>query len=132
VLGNETPLSVAIRRFLAGAPDAARALFGQERLPTLVQYDPLSRFFEVEGNTLLFSGDNGVPLLRYHIADEGGLYSAGELLGRLSDRGFSPEKTLGAEARGYRPLPFVYVFGRSHFTISYFGANIYPENVTVG
>ncbi|MGL5794686.1 MAG: phenylacetate--CoA ligase family protein, partial [Waterburya sp.] len=30
------------------------------------------------------------------------------------------------------PLPFVYVFGRSHFTVSYFGANIYPENVIVG
>ena len=24
------------------------------------------------------------------------------------------------------------MFGRSHFTVSYFGANIYPENVTVG
>ncbi|MGH6882948.1 MAG: hypothetical protein ACREFM_18645, partial [Hypericibacter sp.] len=24
------------------------------------------------------------------------------------------------------------VFGRSNFTVSYFGANIYPENVTVG
>ena len=34
--------------------------------------------------------------------------------------------------RGICPLPFVYVFGRSHFTVSYFGANIYPENVTVG
>ena len=31
-----------------------------------------------------------------------------------------------------RPLPFVYVFGRADFTISYFGANVYPENVTVG
>ena len=30
------------------------------------------------------------------------------------------------------PLPFVYVFGRSHFTVSFFGANVYPENVTVG
>jgi phenylacetate-CoA ligase len=26
----------------------------------------------------------------------------------------------------------VYVFGRSQFAVSYFGANIYPENVTVG
>jgi phenylacetate-CoA ligase len=26
----------------------------------------------------------------------------------------------------------VYVFGRADFTISYFGANVYPENVTVG
>jgi phenylacetate-CoA ligase len=29
-------------------------------------------------------------------------------------------------------LPFVYVFGRADFTVSYYGANIYPENVTVG
>src|SRR6185436_9255328 len=46
VLGNETPLSICIRRFLAGNPAAARALFGESRLPTLAQYDPLSRFFE--------------------------------------------------------------------------------------
>jgi len=26
----------------------------------------------------------------------------------------------------------VYVFGRSLFTVSFFGANIYPENITVG
>src|SRR5215468_649186 len=40
VLGNETPLSIAIRRFLARDPAAARAVFGQARLPTLVQVDP--------------------------------------------------------------------------------------------
>ncbi|MGH8581649.1 MAG: phenylacetate--CoA ligase family protein, partial [Gammaproteobacteria bacterium] len=40
VLGNETPLSVCIRRFLAQTPEAARQLFGEPRLPTLVQYDP--------------------------------------------------------------------------------------------
>jgi phenylacetate-CoA ligase len=32
---------------------------------------------------------------------------------------------------GAPQLPFAYVFGRSLFTVSYFGANIYPENVTV-
>jgi phenylacetate-CoA ligase len=31
-----------------------------------------------------------------------------------------------------RHLPFVYVFGRADFTVSYYGANIYPENVAVG
>ena len=39
---------------------------------------------------------------------------------------------LGADARGIHPLPFVYVFGRLLFIVSYFGANVYPENVTVG
>jgi acyl-CoA synthetase (AMP-forming)/AMP-acid ligase II len=36
-------------------------------------------------------------------------------------------RRVGPSARGIRPLPFAYVFGRSHFTVSYFGANVYPE-----
>jgi phenylacetate-CoA ligase len=124
VLANETPRSVSIRRFLAQRPDLARALFGDARLPTLAQYDPASRSFEVHEGTLLFSGDNGVPLVRYHIADEGGLVPAADLLAFCSLNGFTPAD--GPD------LPFVFVFGRSLFTVSYFGANVYPENVTVG
>jgi phenylacetate-CoA ligase len=133
VLGTETPLSVCIRRFLSARPEAAGELFGEARLPTLVQYDPGSRFFETSGGTLLFSGDSGVPLVRYHIADEGGLIGYQELLAFCARHGFDPVAELGGPgARGVRPLPFAYVFGRSHFTVSYFGANVYPENVTVG
>ncbi|MDQ3600360.1 MAG: phenylacetate--CoA ligase family protein, partial [Actinomycetota bacterium] len=132
VLGNETPLSVCIRRFLAARPHIAEELFGESRLPSLVQYDPGSRFFETHHGTLLFSGDNGVPLIRYHIADEGGLVCYDEMLAFCARRGFDPVAELGADARGIHPLPFVYVFGRSLFTVSYFGANVYPENVAVG
>jgi phenylacetate-CoA ligase len=138
VLGNETPLSVCIRRWLAAHPDVAQTLFGEPRLPTLVQYDPHSRFFEVQDGTLLFSGNNGIPLIRYHISDRGGIIPYATLLQFLSDRGFDPIAVLqslsptASDLRGIHPLPFVYIFGRSHFTVSYFGANIYPENVTVG
>jgi len=133
VLGNETPLSICIRRFLAEHPEASRALFGESRLPTLVQYDPLSRFFEVKDGTLLFSGDNGIPLVRYHISDNGGLIPYEAMLKFLAEWGFDPVAALQQEGeRGIHSLPFVYVFGRSNFTVSYFGANIYPENVTVG
>ncbi|WP_433220474.1 phenylacetate--CoA ligase family protein [Dactylosporangium sp. CS-047395] len=123
VLGNETPLSVRVRRFLASRPELARELFGDSRLPTLVQYDPLIRYFETHDGTLLFTGDGGVPLVRYHIADEGGLLSHADVLAFCQEHGFDPGD--GDER------PFVYVFGRSLFTVSYFGANIYPENVTV-
>ncbi|MFB2834428.1 phenylacetate--CoA ligase family protein [Floridanema evergladense] len=131
VLGNETPLSICIRRWLANHPEAAKSLFGESRLPTLVQYDPLSRFFQVENGNLLFSGDNGIPLIRYNILDTGGIIPYDEMLSFLGEYGFDPLTAL-AQERGVRELPFVYVFGRSNFTISYFGANIYPENVTVG
>ncbi len=129
VLGNETPLSICIRRFLANHPDAANELFGESRLPTLVQYDPLHRFFETTGGTLLFSGDNGIPLLRYHIADTGGIITYEEMQEFLAKWGFNP--LIELQSQKVHQLPFVYVFGRN-FTVSYFGANIYPENVTVG
>ena len=129
VLGTETPLSITVRRFFAARPDAAREVFGDARLPTLVQYDPGSRWFEEHEGTLLFTGDSGVPLIRYHIADEGGVIPYDEMLRVCADHGFDPVASAGTDGRG---LPFVYVFGRSLFTVSFFGANIYPEDVTVG
>lgn len=135
VLGNETPLSIGIRRWLAEHPEHISDFFGASRLPTLVQYDPRSRFFEVAADqTLLFSGHSGVPLIRYHIADSGGLFSYEAMMGLLRHHGCDPNSLSvdqRGEARGHYPLPFVYVFGRSHFAVSYFGANLYPENVMV-
>jgi phenylacetate-CoA ligase len=133
VLGNETPLSIAIRRWLAKHPDAARQLFGESRLPTLVQYDPVSRYFEIHNGTLVVTGENSVPLVRYHIADKGGLITFDEMWDFLRAQGVNKPIDLGlANDFAPRNLPFVYVFGRADFTVSYYGANIYPENVTVG
>jgi phenylacetate-CoA ligase len=129
VLGNETPLSVAVRRFLARRPALARDVFGDPRLPTLVQYDPASRLFEVDDGRLLFTADGGVPLIRYRIGDEGGLIAHDALLDVCRSQGFDPVAASGTTGAN---LPFVFVFGRSLFTVSYYGANIYPENVTVG
>jgi phenylacetate-CoA ligase len=131
VLGNETPLSIVVRRLLAERPAVAREIFGESRLPTLVQYDPRARFFEAEGARLLFSADGGVPLVRYAILDEGGVIPHAALMAGLSERGLSPLSAL-EDGRGARSLPFAYVFGRSDFTISFYGANVYPENVSVG
>ncbi|MCX7096556.1 MAG: phenylacetate--CoA ligase family protein [Methylococcales bacterium] len=133
VLGNETPLSIAIRCWLADHPEAARSLFGESRLPTLVQYDPTSRFFESHQGTLVVSGENTVPLVRYHIADQGGVISYADIWQFLNGHGVQSVVDLGL-ASDFQPrqLPFVFVFGRADFTVSYYGANIYPENVTVG
>lgn len=131
VLGNETPLTISIRRFLSRNPDIAHSLFGESRLPTLVQYDPISRFFEVNNSNLIFSGNNGIPLIRYNILDSGGIIPYDEMMDFLANWGFNPIQAL-PQNQGIYKLPFVYIFGRSNFTVSYFGANIYPENVTVG
>lgn len=137
VLANETPLSIAVRRFFARRPDVARELFGESRLPTLCQYDPVHRYFEQEGNNLIFTGDGGVPLIRYKILDTGGLVPYREMLEGLAQHGFSASDALTELTGGsvpvppQRELPFVYVFGRSSFAVSFYGANVYPENVAV-
>jgi len=89
----------------------------------------------VDGH-LIFSGDNGIPLVRYDILDTGGLIGFEEMLKFAAEHGFDPVTELQLESesplRGIRPLPFAWVFGRSNFTVSFFGANIYPENISIG
>jgi phenylacetate-CoA ligase len=120
VLANETPLSISIRRFFNGRPEAARAVFGESGLPTLVQYDPCSRYFETYQNTLVVSGDSGVPLLRYQIADKGGIRGYDELLQAVRDLGGDPLS--GSDESFVAPLPFLYLFDREEPTVSNFGA----------
>ncbi|MFO7181453.1 MAG: phenylacetate--CoA ligase family protein [Pseudomonadota bacterium] len=129
VLANETPLSIRIRRFLARKPGAARELFGESRLPTLCQYDPLHRYFEVAERDLVFSADGTVPLIRYRILDRGGIVPYERMLAFVRDHGFEP---LPEGAPPAAELPFVHVFGRQGFALSFYGANVYPENVAVG
>ena len=43
-----------------------------------------------------------------------------------------PGEILRQSERGTWELPFVYLFGRADFTVSFFGANVYPENISVG
>jgi len=133
VLGQETPVSIAIRRFLAERPESAQAMFGDTRLPTLCQYDPTARYFECLDGSLAFSGWNGVPLVRYHIADRGGILGYEPMLARMRDLGCDPVATVrsggGPEPRRQ---PFVWVFGRTDFTVSFFGANVFPETISLG
>jgi phenylacetate-CoA ligase len=133
VLGQETPVSIAARRFLAERPEAAMKLFGDARLPTLCQYDPTARYFESIDGSLAFSGWNGVPLVRYHIADRGGILSFDAMMAALRDFGCDPVDAVRSSG-GPEPRrqPFVWVFGRTDFTVSYFGANIFPETVSLG
>lgn len=125
VLACETPLSVSIRRFLGQRADAARELFGDTRMPTLCQYDPLHRFFEADQGELLFSADGPIPLMRYRILDRGGVRSFADMLAFCAARGFA----VPPSSAPVREMPFVWVFGRDHFAVSMDGANIYPEQV---
>lgn len=122
ILAVESPLTVGVRRLAAAHPELANDLFGTDTLPTLAQYDPARRLFECLDGDLVFSTSGTMPLVRYAIGDRGGLLDSAEVLARCAEYGWS-------QPAGYDELPMVYLFGRTLFSVSYFGANVYPENV---
>lgn len=126
VLANETPTSVLIRRALAERSELVLEFFGQSRLPTLCQFAPTHRCIEKVGDHVVFSADGILPLIRYDILDQGGVITAAEMRTFLRTHGLTSIE-LASDAE-----PFVYVFGRAGSAVSFYGANVYPENIGPG
>ncbi len=133
-LAHETPLTTAIRRAIGDSSELTEQLFGKQHLPTLTQYDPRLKFFEVIDRSLIFTTRAGIPLIRYHIGDEGDVLAFNEMGRRLAEVDIDMAHLLDQQGHEqyYWKLPFVYLFGRSDLTISFYGVLIYPEHVKFG
>jgi phenylacetate-CoA ligase len=128
----ESDVSIALRQLMEQRADVREVLIGSERrVPMLFQYNPLDHYIEVNAhNELVVTITRNLlsPRIRYNVKDEGGVLSYAEVVARLRQVGVELP-TLLPTGRWSALLPFVYVFGRSDSTISYMGANIYPEDV---
>ena len=130
-MGGETDLTVWLRRRLRTDRRLRAALLGpdEERLPMIFQYNPLETYLETTADNEVLCTINTTavlnPKVRYNIGDEGRLMSYDEV---VAIAGTDP-----AWARGERMrLPLLFLYGRSDSTISYLGANIYPQDVENG
>lgn len=129
----ETPLSILVRRLALSNKGLFKEIFSEiSKTPTLAQYIPLFINFEqtADGRVLL-TGDNIIPLVRYDIGDHGGVLTFSEVRERLKKHGFDLKKEAkkaGIENYLYE-LPFVYVYERTDFSTTLYGAMIYPEPV---
>ncbi len=122
IIGYETRLCLLLRRLCVRTPALAEALFGSVVLPSFHQYDPHHAYLEVVEGEILLTKGGALPLVRYNTHDCGGLLSLDEVLARCREHGYDLLAELAA--RGYgpeavRPLPFLYVFGRSDAVIVY-------------
>lgn len=136
-IATEMPLTVAIRRAAAENEGLRRALFGEApRLPMLFQYNPLDYYIETNERRELLITVNRLsvvsPRIRYNIHDEGGTISFAQMRGILREYGVEAEHDSTCPSRPIMRLPFLYVFGRSDGTISYWGQNIFPEQIADG
>ncbi|OGG57351.1 hypothetical protein A2853_02425 [Candidatus Kaiserbacteria bacterium RIFCSPHIGHO2_01_FULL_55_17] len=129
-MAYETPTSILARRLALSNDSGFKALFGPiEKTPTLAQYNPLFTSFEAEGGSILLTGDNAMPLVRYAVGDTGGVHSFDELQDRMKENGLSLKKQAKASRAPLYQLPFVYVYERADFSTKLYGAIMYPEHV---
>lgn len=134
IVGHETPESITIRRFVDQNEQLRKKLFNSRypgRLPTLVQYLPTQKYFEVIDHELHFTATSGIPLIRYNIHDDGGVVTYKDAIAACSEYSLEVADILKKEvpdAPSWK-LPFVYLYGRSDFTVVLYGANVYPENI---
>ncbi len=131
-MSYETPLAILARRQAIAHPDLYRKLFDDSiRLPTLTQFFPNLFYFEEINHTLVCSAAAGLPLVRYNLNDVGGVYRYEELLNAFSAAGIDLEKGLADRglAHAHWNLPFVYVYERNDFTVSFHAFQIYPATI---
>jgi phenylacetate-CoA ligase len=132
IMGHETPLSIMVRRDAFADPALEHALFGEVgRVPTLTQYYPQAKYFEMVNKELTVTTPSGIPLIRYNLHDHGGIVSYDTVAQLWEARGESLESRMRKAGAGHClwTTPFVYVFGRSDFSATLYGLNIYPEHV---
>ncbi|MHB1769708.1 MAG: phenylacetate--CoA ligase family protein [Minisyncoccota bacterium] len=131
-MAYETPLAAFIRRSALGDKKFFKEFFGQTgRLPTLAQYIPEQFYFETVSGGLVCSADAGLPLIRYDLKDQGGVWKFDDAVSaveRAVPGHVHALKDAGIKDTIFR-LPFVYLYERSDFTVVLYGANIYPEHI---
>lgn len=133
-VAGETPASAGIRKLAKNDKNIKQELFGSDpRLPMIFQYNPLMHYIETnEDNELIFTITRQSllsPRVRYNIHDKGGIIRFDEMEAKLKALGHKIEDLAENQNGVLLKLPFVWVNGRTDYTVSIMGANIYPEDV---
>ncbi|MEV4512310.1 phenylacetate--CoA ligase family protein [Dactylosporangium sp. NPDC049525] len=137
-MGGETDLTVWLRRRLRTDHRLRAALLGadEHRLPMVFQYNPLETYLETTADNEILCTINTTavlnPKVRYNIGDEGKLMSYVELAAILKTDPAAWAQAQRAFAVDRMRLPLLFLYGRKDSTISYMGANIYPQDVENG
>lgn len=130
IAGHETPLSTFIRKLFSQNPKECKKFFGTDYVPSLNQYYPFFKHLEIENGEIIFTSFNTeIPLLRYNIHDRGNILSYSELIKIAQKFGYSEKDIEKITGRPIWKLPYVYLYGRSDFSVTLYGLNVYTENI---
>ncbi len=127
MLGHETDLTIALRRYARANKNFSHALFGSATPHSgLYQYHTEHVFFEEHAGELLITVHTAVPLVRYNMHDRGRIIAPNAL--RTIFRDAHAPKKFYALLKDF-PLPLVRVDGRTDVATTFYALNIYPEHI---
>jgi phenylacetate-CoA ligase len=134
-IAYENECTIALRTALGSDADLRRELvqdFGS--LPSVFQYNPLDYYIESnDQHELLVSinrPSNIAPKIRYNIHDVGSVMRYGDVLAAIR-RARRLDIIESLQARDVRvlKLPFLFHYGRSDLSVTFFGAKISPDGI---
>ena len=131
-MSYETPISILARRYAIKNKNIYQQVFGDViKLPTFTQYIPELHYFESVDGNVICSAYSGLPLVRYDLKDHGGVIPFSKLLKIFSGSGTDliKESVKAGINDTIWNLPFVYVYERSDFSVSFYAFQIYPETI---
>lgn len=130
-MAHETPEAVLIRRELVSKRKLSTLFPEIKRQPTFGQYNPELFHFEDVENNLFCTAYSGLPLVRYDLKDYGGVLTRRKVHQHMRDGGFDIDGMIRSNDMSSSTwnLPFVYVYERNDFSVSYYAFLIYPDMV---
>lgn len=130
--GLTSPITNLLKRLTYQNKDFAMELFGEETIPSIFQWNPMAIWLEEVNNDIILTTQGAMPLVRYNIKDRGGILKYSKVIEIAEKYGYDLIQILedrGIPKENIWQMPFVYIFGRSDFTVSIGGANVFPENI---
>lgn len=142
-IGFETPLAFFFRELAHENEKLRIELFGKDDLPMIFQYNPTVHYIrEVlnpEGKSeiemTLLDRKAVSTKIKYNIHDQGKKYSYHDLIKKIEiyHPGWCKEyEKRGGDLKEILHLPFLCIFGRSDGTLSFDGANVFPDQIEEG
>ncbi|MBI4983635.1 hypothetical protein HZC32_03250 [Candidatus Woesearchaeota archaeon] len=150
-IGFETPFCFFVRELAAENEKLRIELFGKDELPMVFQYNPTLHYIKPssrhyirqiknsegreEFEITLLDKNAAAPKIKYNLHDEGRVFSYFKLIEALEKhhplylKEFSHR---GGQIKNLLHLPFLCIFGRSDGTLSFDGANVFPDQIEEG
>ena len=127
-IGVETEFTIELHALCTSHPELSRALFGQERVPMIFQYNPLDYYVEQsQARELIFTINrrtSAAPKVRYNLKDLGGVLSCDEVL-KILEQEKAPVQKLSRHSW----LPILFVYGRGDLAVPFYGAKVFSSDV---